>query len=80
MKLSTAFHPQIDGQAERIIQTLEDVLRACMIHFRGSWDDHLPLKDFSYSKSYHSSIGMEPFEALYDRRCRSLVGWFEVRE
>ncbi|XP_069144557.1 uncharacterized protein [Solanum lycopersicum] len=60
VKLSTAFHPQTDGQAERIIQTLEDMLRACVIYFRGNWDDHLPLIEFSYNNSYHSSIGMAP--------------------
>ena len=80
MKLSTAFHPQTDGQAERTIQTLEDMLRECVIDFRGNWDDHLPLIEFSYNNSYHSSIGMAPFEALYGRRCRSPVGWFEARE
>ena len=80
MKLSTAFHPQTDGQAQRTIQTLEDMLRACMIDFRGSWDDHFPLIEFSYSNSYHSSIGMTPFEALYVKRCRSLVRLFEVVE
>jgi len=80
VKLSTAFHPQTDGQAERTIQTLEDMLRACVIDFKGNWDDHLPLIEFSYNNSYHSSIVMAPFEALYGRRCRSPVGWFEVGE
>ena len=80
VKLSTAFHPQTDGQAEHTIQTLEDMLRACVIEFRGNWDDHLPLIEFSYNNSYRSSIGMGPFEALYGRRCRSPFGWFEVGE
>ena len=80
MKLSTIFHPQTDGQAERTIQTLEDMLRACVLEFQGSWDDHLPLIEFAYNNSYHSSIEMAPFEALYGRRCRSPVGWFEVGE
>ena len=80
MKLSTAFHPQTDGQAERTIQTLEDMLRACVIDFRGNWDDHLPLIEFSCNNNYHSSIGMTPFDSLYGRRCRSPVGWFEVGE
>ncbi|KAH0669578.1 hypothetical protein KY285_023739 [Solanum tuberosum] len=80
VKLSTAFHPQTDGQAERTIQTLEDMLRACVMELKGSWDDHLPLIEFAYNNSYHSSIGMAPFEALYGRRCRSPVGWFEVGE
>ena len=55
-------------------------MRACVINFRGKWDDHLPLIEFSYNNIYHSSIGMAPFEALYDRRCRSPVGWFKVGE
>ena len=80
VKLSTAFHPQTDGQSEHTIQTLEDMLRACMIDFRGNWDDHLPLIEFSYNNSYHSTIGMTPLEALYGRRCGYPVGWFEVAE
>ena len=80
VKLSTTFHPQTDGQAERTIRILDDILRACVIDFRGSWDDHLPLIEFSYNNSYHSSIGMAPFEALYGRWCRSTVGWFKVEE
>ena len=80
MNLSIAFYPQTDGQAEGTIQTLEDMLRACVIDFRGSWDDHLLLIEFSYSKSCHCSIRMTPLEALYDRRCRSPLGWFEVGE
>ena len=56
------------------------MLRACVIDFKGSWDDHLPLIEFAYNKSYHSSIQMAPYEALYGRRCRSPVCWFEVDE
>ena len=56
VNLSTTFHPHTDGQAEHTIQTLEDMLRACIIDFKGSWDDHLPLIEFSYNNSYHSSI------------------------
>ncbi|KAD4385227.1 hypothetical protein E3N88_25395 [Mikania micrantha] len=62
--LSTAYHPQTDGQSERTIQTLEDMLRACIIDFGGSWDDYLPLAEFSYNNSYHSGLGMPPFEVL----------------
>ncbi|WMV50693.1 hypothetical protein MTR67_044078 [Solanum verrucosum] len=69
-----------DAQAERTIQTLEDMLRACVINFKGSWDNHLPLIEFAYNNSYHSSIQMALYEALYGRRCRSPVGWFEVGE
>ncbi|GJS23215.1 reverse transcriptase domain-containing protein [Tanacetum coccineum] len=71
LDMSTAYHPQTDGQSERTIQTLEDMLRACVIDFGGSWDVHLPLAEFSYNNSYHSSIRCAPFEALYRRKCRS---------
>ena len=80
MKLSTAFHPQIDGQAECTIQTLEDIHTACIIEFKVKWDKHLPLVKFSYNSSYHSSISTAPFDALYGKRCRSPIGWFEVGE
>ncbi|WMV59018.1 hypothetical protein MTR67_052403 [Solanum verrucosum] len=80
VKLSTNFHPQTDGQAERTIQTLEDMLRACVIDFKGNWNDHLPLIEFAYNNNYHSSIAMASYEVLYGRRCRSLIGWFEVGE
>ncbi|CAN4123906.1 unnamed protein product [Withania somnifera] len=80
VNLSTSFHPQTDGQAERTIQTLEDMPRACVLDFKGSWDDHLPLIEFAYNNSYHSSIKMAPYEALYGRKCRSPIGWFEVGE
>ena len=80
LHLSSAYHPQTDGQSERTIQTLEDMLRACVIDFGGSWDSHLPLIEFSYNNSYHSSINMAPFEALYGRKCRSPVCWNEIGE
>ena len=73
LKFSTAFHPQTDGQSERTIQTLEDMLRACVMDFAGSWDEHLPLMEFAYNNSYHSSIGMPPYEALYGRKCRTPI-------
>ncbi|GKA08458.1 putative reverse transcriptase domain-containing protein [Tanacetum coccineum] len=80
LDMSTAYHPQTDGQSERTIQTLEDMLKACVIDFGGSWDVHLPLAEFSYNNSYHSSIRCAPFEALYGRKCRSPVLWAEVGE
>ena len=80
VNLSTTFHPQTDGQAEHTIQTLKDMLRACTLDFQGSWDDHLPLIKFAYNNSYHSSIKMAPYEALYGRKCRSPIGWFEAGE
>nr|GEV06979.1 putative reverse transcriptase domain-containing protein [Tanacetum cinerariifolium] len=78
LDMSTAYHPETDGQSERTIQTLEDMLRACVIDFEKSWDRHLPLVEFSYNNSYHTSIKAAPFEALYGRKCRSHVCWAEV--
>ncbi|GJR26562.1 putative reverse transcriptase domain-containing protein [Tanacetum coccineum] len=78
LDMSTAYHPQTDGQSERTIQTLEDMLRACVIDFGNGWDRHLPLIEFSYNNSYHTSIKAAPFEALYGRKCRSPVCWAEV--
>ncbi|GKB55015.1 reverse transcriptase domain-containing protein [Tanacetum coccineum] len=80
LDMSTAYHPQTDGQSERTIQTLEDMLRACVIDFGGSWDVYLPLAEFSYNNSYHSSIRCAPFEALYGRKCRSPILWAEIGE
>ncbi|GKE99057.1 putative reverse transcriptase domain, ribonuclease H-like domain, aspartic peptidase domain protein [Tanacetum coccineum] len=76
--MSTAYHPQTDGQSERTIQTLEDMLRACVSDFGSGWDKHLPLAEFSNNNSYHASIKAAPFEALYGRKCRSHVCWSEV--
>nr|GEX87271.1 putative reverse transcriptase domain-containing protein [Tanacetum cinerariifolium] len=78
LDMSTAYHPEIDGQSERTIQTLEDMLRACVTDFEKSWDRHLPLVEFSYNNSYHTSIKAAPFEALYGRKCRLPVCWAEV--
>ncbi|GJR97744.1 putative reverse transcriptase domain-containing protein [Tanacetum coccineum] len=80
LDMSKAYHPQIDGQSERTIQTLEDMLRAYVLDFEGSWDVHLPLVEFSYNNSYHSSVRCAPFEALYGRKCRSPIMWAEVGE
>lgn len=76
--LSTTFHPQTDGQTERVNQIMEDMLRACVIDFQGTWENHLPLIEFAYNNSYQASIGMAPFEALYGRPCRSPMCWAEV--
>ncbi|GKG04820.1 putative reverse transcriptase domain-containing protein, partial [Tanacetum coccineum] len=78
--MSTTYHPQMDGQSERTIQTLEDMLRVCVIDFGDSWDVHLPLAEFSYNNSYHSSIRCALVEALYGRKCRSPVLWEEILE
>ncbi|GKE61511.1 putative reverse transcriptase domain-containing protein [Tanacetum coccineum] len=80
ISMSTAYHPETDGQSERTIQTLEDMLRACVIDFGKGWVKHLPLAEFSYNNSYHASIKAAPYEALYGRKCRSPVCWTEVGE
>ncbi|KAL0549604.1 hypothetical protein IC582_014090 [Cucumis melo] len=80
LDFSTAFHPQTDGQTERLNQVLEDMLRACALEFPGSWDSHLHLMEFAYNNSYQATIGMAPFEALYGKCCRSPVCWDEVGE
>ncbi|GJV39160.1 putative reverse transcriptase domain-containing protein [Tanacetum coccineum] len=80
LDMSTAYHPQTDGQSKRTIQTLEDMLRACVIDFGNGWVRHLPLVKFSYNNSYHSSIKAAPFEALYGRKCRSPVCWAEIKQ
>nr|GFA33332.1 putative reverse transcriptase domain-containing protein [Tanacetum cinerariifolium] len=77
LDMSTTYHPE-NGQSERTIQTLEDMLRACAIDFGKGWEKHLPLVEFSYNNSYHASIKAAPFEALYGRKCRSPVCWAEV--
>ncbi|GJU97392.1 putative reverse transcriptase domain-containing protein [Tanacetum coccineum] len=87
LDMSTTYHPETDGQSERTIQTLEDTIRTWVIDFFGSWDVHLPLTEFSYNNSYHSSIRCAPFEALYRRKCGTpgklaprYVGPFEILE
>nr|GEY95900.1 reverse transcriptase domain-containing protein [Tanacetum cinerariifolium] len=80
LDMSTAYHSETDGQSERTIQTLEDMLRACAIDFGKGWVNHLPLVEFSYNNSYHASIKAAPFEALYDRKCHSPICWTEVGE
>ncbi|GJS63380.1 retrotransposon protein, putative, ty3-gypsy subclass [Tanacetum coccineum] len=80
LKFSTAFHPQTDGQSERTIQTLEDMLRACALEWTGSWDEYLCLVEFAYNNSWHASIKAAPFELLYGRKCRAPICWDEVGE
>ena len=77
--MSTAFHPQTNSQSERTIQVLEDMLRACVLGYKGSWEEHLPLVEFSYN-SYQASIQMAPYEALYGRPCQSPLCWTDVGE
>ncbi|GJW29091.1 putative reverse transcriptase domain-containing protein [Tanacetum coccineum] len=78
--MSTAYHPQTDGQSERTIQTLEDMLHACVLEFGKGWDRHLPLVEFLYNNSYHTSIKAAPFEALYGHKCRSPIYWAEFKD
>ncbi|GKB29472.1 putative reverse transcriptase domain-containing protein [Tanacetum coccineum] len=80
LDMSTAYHPQTDGQSKRTIQTLEDMMRACVIDFGKGWVNHFPLVEFSYNNSYHASIKAAPFKALYGRKGRSPVCWAEVGE
>ncbi|KZV38008.1 hypothetical protein F511_10229 [Dorcoceras hygrometricum] len=80
LTFSTAFHPQTNGQSERVIQILEDLLRACIIDFIESWDLKLPLVEFAYNNSFQASIQMAPYEALYGRKCRMPLHWDEIGE
>ncbi|KAJ0832489.1 putative nucleotidyltransferase, Ribonuclease H [Helianthus annuus] len=80
IRFSTAFHPQTDGQSERTIQTLEDMLRSCALEWTGNWDEYLCLVEFSYNNSWQASIDMAPFELLYERKCRAPTCWDEVGE
>ena len=75
LNFSTAFYPQTDGQSERVIQVLEDMLRDCSLDFSGSWDKYIPLMEFAYNNSYQSSICMAPYEALYGKRCKTPICW-----
>ena len=77
---SSAYHPQTAGQTKRVNQILEDMLRACVISSKGSWEKWLPLAEFSYNNSYQESIKMAPFEALYGKKCRTPLNWVELGE
>ena len=78
--MSSAYHPQTDGQSERTIQSLEDLLRTCVLDYLGAWDEVLPLVEFTYNNSFHTSIGIAPYEALYGRRCRTPLCWYQDGE
>ena len=80
LNFSSAYHPQTDGQSERTIQTLEDMLRCYVLEMKGSWEDYLPLAEFAYNNSYQASIQMAPYELLYGRKCRSPIHWDDVGE
>jgi hypothetical protein len=74
---SSAYHPQMDGQTERVNQLLKDMLRTSVLEHPGSWDQNLPWAEFSYNNSYQESIKMTPFEVLYGRRCRNTLNWIK---
>ena len=80
LNFNTTFHLQIDGQSERLIRILENMLRGYVINFPRSWDRYIPLMEFAYNNSYRDSIGMAPYEALYGRKCRTLICWIELSE
>ena len=80
LNFSTAFHPQTDGQSERVIQILEGMLRSCVIDYEGSWDRHIPLVEFVCNNNFQSSIGIKPYEALYGRKCITPLCWTELSE
>jgi transposase InsO family protein len=80
LHFSSAYHPQTDGQTERVNQILEDMLRACALQYGRSWDKSLSYAEFSYNNSYRESLKMAPFEMLYGRRCQTLFFWSEAGE
>jgi hypothetical protein len=80
LNYNTTFHPQIDGQTERVNQVLEDMLRACVLTYDTDWESSLPFAEFSYNNSFQASLRMAPFEALYGSKCRTPLAWSEVGE
>jgi len=77
LRLSSTYHPHTDGQSERIIQFLKDLLRTCVLDHLGSWDEILPFVEFTYNNCYQACIGMIPFEDLYGRKCKTPLCWFQ---
>jgi hypothetical protein len=80
LRFCSTYHPQTDGQIERVNQILEDMLRVCALQYGRSWDKSLLYAEFSYNNSYQESLKMAPFEILYGRRCQTLLFWSEARE
>jgi transposase InsO family protein len=80
LRFNSAYHPQTDGQTERVNQILEDMLRACALQYRRSWDKSLSYAEFSYNNSYQESFRMAPFEMLYGQRCWTPLFWSETGE
>jgi hypothetical protein len=75
---SSTYHPQTNGQTERVNQVLEDMLRACVLVYGKCWEDSLAFAEFSYNNGYHASVKKAPFEVLYGRKCRTPLMWSEV--
>jgi hypothetical protein len=80
LRFSSAYHPQNDGQTERVNQILEDMLRACALQYGRSWDKSLSHAEFSYNNSYQESLKMAPLEMLYGCRCQTPLFWNETKE
>jgi hypothetical protein len=80
LDFSSAYHPQTDGQTETVNQTMEDILRACVLTYGKDWEQTLPYAEFSYNNGYQARLGMSPFESLYGRKCRTPLMWSEVGE
>jgi hypothetical protein len=80
LDFSSAYHPQIDGQTERVNQVLKDMLRACVFTYGKNWEDSLAFAEFSYNNGYHTSLKKAPFEVLYERKCRTPLMWSEVED
>ena len=80
LNFSTTFYPQTDGQSKRVIQVLDDMLPGCVLDFPGSWDRYIPIMEFAYNNSYQLSICRTPYEALYDRKCRTLICWTDLNK
>jgi hypothetical protein len=80
LDFSSVYHPQTDGQTERVNQIMEDMLRACVLTYGKDWEQSLLYAEFSYNNGYQASLGMSPFGALYGRKCRTPLIWLEVGE
>jgi hypothetical protein len=80
LDFSSTYHPQTDGQTERVNQVLEDMLRACILTYGKNWEDSLAFVEFSYNNGYHTSLKKTPFEVLYGRKCCTPLMWSEVED
>jgi hypothetical protein len=80
LNLSTAYHYETDGLTERVNQVMEDMLRMYFMDNQTQWEKYLPLVEFAYNNSFHSSIGMPPYEALYGRPCRTPLSWDRLED